>query len=107
MSLPWQQIFRFGMRVIKSSGAMNPVAVVTTVTNAVGGAGAAAALAARFASGAWRVATVPVAIVIGAVGLTLEKRLRAGEPPPTNADATWALRERRQLEQARRDSSRD
>jgi hypothetical protein len=105
MSLPWQQIFRLGMRVFKSG--VNPATVVATVTNAVGGAGAAAALAARFASGAWRVATVPVAIVIGAVGLTLEKQLRAGEPPPKNADAAWAVRERRQLEQARRDSTRD
>jgi hypothetical protein len=100
--LPWQQIFKLGSRLLKS-GVVNPTAVLTTVTSAVGGAGALAMLAARTVGGAWRIVTLPAAILIGAVGLTVEKRLRADEPAPRNSDAAWRVRERRELEQLQKE----
>lgn len=94
MSLPWQQIIKMGIKLMRS-GAVNPAAVIATATSAFGGAAALGSIALRTAGGAWRVVTLPLAVVVGAVGLTVEKRLRADEPPAAPSEPTWKQREAR------------
>jgi uncharacterized protein YlxW (UPF0749 family) len=94
MNVPWMQIVKMGMKMLRSSGAVNPMAVARAVGNSsVGGA--------KLGEGVFRMVSVPIAIVIGAAGLAIETQLRKGEPAPSASDATWKRRDERLLDQVR------
>lgn len=92
MSVPWIKLLRVGFNVIRSTGTVNPIGIARAL-------GSNLWTGAKLSEPVMGMLLVPVAIVIGAAGLTIENRLRRGEPAPRSSDATWKRRDERFLEQ--------
>jgi hypothetical protein len=92
MSVPWIKLLRLGFNVIRSTGTVNPMVLAKVL-------GSNLWATAKVSQPVAGMLLVPVAVVIGAAGLTIESRLRRGEPAPRSSDATWKRRDERFLEQ--------